>query len=105
MSYNEHLAVEDVKIMQSLVLHHNFSSEDLLKHSFSLDNVTSSLAHTFKTSECLNSLQPLVGCISSYIMKKKSTIAKLAISLNRFCFPSSYFNLNVKTVKQCSFFL
>lgn len=78
MSYNEHLAVEDVKIMQSLVLHHNFSSEDLLKHSFSLDNVTSSLARTFKTSECLNSLQPLVGCISSYIMKKKSTIAKLA---------------------------
>lgn len=78
MSYNEHLAVEDVKIMQSLVLHHNFSSEDLLKHSFSLDNDTSSLAHTFKTSECLNSLQPLVGCISSYMMKKKSTIAKLA---------------------------
>lgn len=78
MSYNAHSAIEDVKILQSLVLHHNFSSEVLLKHSFSLDYVTSSLAHKFKTSVCLNSLQPLVGCLSSYMMKKKSTIAKLA---------------------------
>lgn len=42
MSNNAHSGVEDVKIWQSL---HNFSSEVLLKHSCSVDYVTSSLAH------------------------------------------------------------
>lgn len=83
MSYNAHLAVEDVKILQSLVLYHNLSSEVLLKHSFSVDYVTSSLAHKSKTSECLNSLQPLIGCLSSYMMKKiaQSGLAYLHLKL------------------------
>lgn len=83
MSYNAHLAVEDVKILQSLVLYHYLSSEVLLKHSFSVDYVTSSLAHKSKTSECLNSLQSLIGCLSSYMMKKiaQSGLAYLHLKL------------------------
>lgn len=41
----------------------------LLKHSFSVDFVLSSLEHKSK-SECLKSLQPFVGCISNYMIRK-----------------------------------
>jgi hypothetical protein len=69
-TYKAHSAIEDVKILQALVLHHKLSSDILLKHSFSVNFVLSSLEFRSKTAECVSSLQPLVMCLSHYMIKK-----------------------------------
>ena len=70
LSYNAHSAAEDVKALQALVKHHSVSPDTLLKHSFSVDFVFFKINQKSKTDECLCSLQPLVTCLSNYMIKK-----------------------------------
>lgn len=69
MSFKAHSALEDVKALQSLVLHCKISCDVLLKHSFSVEYVISSIDYKSKTDECLGSLQPLSNCLSKYMLK------------------------------------
>lgn len=70
MSFKAHSAHEDVKALQSLVLQCKISCDVLLKHSFSVEYVTSSIDYKSKTDECLGSLQPLSNCLSKYMLRK-----------------------------------
>lgn len=69
-SFDAHSALEDVKALQSLVLHLNISCDVLLKHSFGVDFVLSSIKYKLKTNDNIVSLQPLSNSVSNYMLKK-----------------------------------
>lgn len=69
-SFDAHSALEDVKALQSLVLHLNISCDVLLKHSFGVDFVLSSIKYKSKTNDNIVSLQPLSNSVSNYMLKK-----------------------------------
>ena len=77
MTYNAHSALEDVKALQSLVLHHNVSDGIMLKHSFGVESVVLSIEIKTKTDTLISTLTPLSLCISDYMLKK---IAKSGLS-------------------------
>ena len=77
MTYNAHSALEDVKALQSLVLHHKVSDDIMLKHSFGVEFVVSSIEIKTKTDTLISTLTPLSLCISDYMLKK---IAKSGLS-------------------------
>lgn len=70
LAFNAHSALEDVKALQSLVLHHKVSYEIMLKHSFGVDFIISSIESKSKTNELIATLAPLSSCISPYMLKK-----------------------------------
>ena len=70
LSYKAHSPLEDVQALQSLVVHLNISSAALLKHSFSVQYVVSSIHYKAKTNGCLESLQPLSNTVSNYMLRK-----------------------------------
>lgn len=43
LAFNAHSALEDVKALQYLVIHHKVSYEIMLKHSFGVDFIISSI--------------------------------------------------------------
>lgn len=70
LAFNAHSALEDVKALQSLVLHHKVSYEIMLKHSFGVDFIISSIESKSITNELIATLAPLSSCISPYMLKK-----------------------------------
>lgn len=70
LAFNAHSALEDVKALQSLVIHHKVSYEIMLKHSFGVDFIISSIESKSKTNELIATLAPLSSCISPYMLKK-----------------------------------
>lgn len=69
-AYDAHSAIEDVKALQSLILHHKVSYDMMLKHSFDVDFVVSSIESKSRTDNLLATLTPLSSCISQYMLKK-----------------------------------
>lgn len=69
-AYDAHSAIEDVKALQSLILHHKVSYDMMLKHSFDVDFVVSSIESKSRTDNLLATLTPFSSCISQYMLKK-----------------------------------
>lgn len=57
--FDDHSALEDIKALRPLRFHLNRSCDGLLKHSFSVEFVISSIQYKSKTNDNLVSLQQL----------------------------------------------
>ena len=70
MTYNAHSAFEDVKALQSFVLHHKVSVDIMLKHSFGVEFVVSSIEIKTKTDSLISTITPLSLCVPDYMLKR-----------------------------------
>jgi DNA polymerase III epsilon subunit-like protein len=79
VTFNAHSALEDVRALQALVIHHQIANETMLKHSFDTSFVVKSIETKNRTDDTLSTLSPLSECISEYMLKK---IARSGLTYN-----------------------